>query len=827
MTLVVFFIFAQSNSLAQANPLTCSLLLDESVIQVEESTELAELEPLTNPPKEVMHFLNAVAESESKKDTTPKFIDPAEERELQKRWVGTKEAPLGVTNTFHENASLLDFQLLASDAGVVKSAAPGDFVSMRWNETWRGKNMSTNIGVNASAVVANAFEHQNGEPVKTLMPSQVKGVFIFLHGGGTKTTGHHVANTISNYLASYGIAVVSLDAPYHGYGPRPDSLSPTEYYEYLKDFRYQIASPDTPVFIGGHSMGGVHADNIMRMSDDPSLGFYEAFKGLIALSSPLDSAPGESLEAKAAASDLVTSNEELMSLVPEAERDLMITLLLAGKSSSLGGISAETFVTQQNWVQPEHNGSEWIPTLHVMGQYDALYIGREQIFDDYVTALDNTDVVLMGDRLDHNGHEVRISHMIFDHRKPVDAENNNPEIPETFAAVKDFIESQLGQTLGKSPIFQGSTHGLMVNVIREYYNNLAFRIFAKNFKLLIKESTPLISELGQRSGEIGKDLKALKTELAQKKKAGENTEELQVSISELEAEMAEIRGFQRLTHIPTDDPELETFARENVTQREEIDKKIQPLFNQRKDTEKQLRQAQEQRRKLEKALAGRAHSILYKEGDDENVEVVDQTLQQGLEESIASLNASIDKMVKILEKVNEENSALIKEEMENGTYRVRPPQELIEKYKDLDEAYGEYISIETQAKSLIESMIATGQFGEESQNVVLSLWGDAEALKSRNPTDSSLVATERALRQRFSELSVATSNLEFLRDQLTADYINRVAVDYYSARFTTFEEELNRPLQDLVGQTSHIEKLWRVWTEIWKSRPPESETSLY
>ena len=214
------------------------MLLDERpVVETPEAAvSEVEVEELTNPPKEIMHYLNAVAEAEAQKDTTPKFIDPAEERELQKLWVGTKEAPQSVVDTLHENASLLDFQLLASDAGVVKSAAPGDFVSMRWSETWRGKDMSTNIGANTSAIMVNAVNNTSGEPLKTLIPSEVKGVFIFLHGGGTKTTGHHVANTISNYLASYGIAVVSLDAPYHGYGPRPDSLSPQEYYEYLKDF---------------------------------------------------------------------------------------------------------------------------------------------------------------------------------------------------------------------------------------------------------------------------------------------------------------------------------------------------------------------------------------------------------------------------------------------------------------------------------------------------------------------------------------------------------------------------------------------------------------
>jgi len=39
--------------------------------------------------------------------------------------------------------------------------------------------------------------------------------------------------------------------------------------------------------------------------------------------------------------------------------------------------------------------------------------------------------------------------------------------------------------------------------------------------------------------------------------------------------------------------------------------------------------------------------------------------------------------------------------------------------------------------------------------------------------------------------------------------------------------ELDRPLKDLIGNTSTLEKLWKVWVEIWKERPPEQGTSLY
>ena len=59
------------------------------------------------------------------------------------------------------------------------------------------------------------------------------------------------------------------------------------------------------------------------------------------------------------------------------------------------------------------------------------------------------------------------------------------------------------------------------------------------------------------------------------------------------------------------------------------------------------------------------------------------------------------------------------------------------------------------------------------------------------------------------------------------DYIERVTPDLYRVRMANMIGELDRPLKDLIGNTSTLEKLWKVWVEIWKERPPEQGTSLY
>lgn len=875
LTLVVLFVFAQFTQFSQtsyASTLSCSQVLNNNInnnsISNKQDTGLQNTstssqnsyasEPLkvTNPPRDITYFIDQVTTAQAEKDTTPEYIDPAVERERQELWEGTRDVPLAIFQTFHENVSLLDFQLKNADPGVVKSAAPGDVVSLRWKDEMKTgvdgpvEDMSTNLAVSASALVSRALEHAKNNPsgklLSSLTPENAKAVFIFRHGGGTSTTGHHVAYAIANYLAAYGVAVVGMDSPYHGNGPSPEELNPKEYFKYLRDFRYKIAGADTPVFVGGHSMGGVDADIIMRMSDDPELGFHEAFAGVISLSTPVDSAPGQSLAAKEAAADLITSNEELMALVPEAERDLMIKLLLAGKVSPLGGMAAEMFVSAQNWVKPEHNGAEWLKALYVMGKYDELVIGREDIFDDHVTQLSNTEVLLMGERIDHHGNNVRVAHMIFDHRKPVDENNSNPEIPETFSAIKDFIQTQLGQPLERGAFIDGAEHGLLVNVIKEYYNNLAFRVFARDFKMLVKESTPLISELGQKSTDLGKEIKSLKNELKNKANDEEKSR-LQAQIADLEAQLAEIRGFQRLTHIPTEDPTLKAFAENNVNERDEIDKKIQKLFNARKKQEKDLKIVQEKRKKHEKSLAIAVAGILKQatevdEGDQTEVRqdsvqevgqshvvALDPAAARELEPFIDELKVSVEKIVAILTAVNAENSAIVRQEAENQTYRINPPPELIAKYFELQAAFKDYNDAEGRAKAHIEVMIAEAKFGEEAQQAALTLWGSAEALANRSPLDSSVIGLDRTLRSELSETNVEISALEFSKEQLVLDYINQVASDYYTGRFTTIDEELDHPLSDLVtpGSTSNLAKLWKVWSEIWKARPPESESSLY
>ena len=138
---------------------------------------------------------------------------------------------------------------------------------------------------------------------------------------------------------------------------------------------------------------------------------------------------------------------------------LNIDLLKGGKTSALSGVSTESFMALVNWTKPKNNGVDLIPTLYVMGSKDALYVGREAIFQEYVTELANTDVVIIGKRptfrsVRDNLEYEDVGHMIFDHYRPgseikAEGEKKITPMPETFNLMKEFIEAQTGQKLEK------------------------------------------------------------------------------------------------------------------------------------------------------------------------------------------------------------------------------------------------------------------------------------------------------------------------------------------------------------------------------------------
>ncbi len=780
-------------------------------------------------PKEINYFMNQILEGDSRA-LEPKFIDPAQERDLAEQWRGTRDIPQSVKSLLHGTAAVLDYQVLAADKGAVVKAAAGKFTSFRFNHEWRGKDMSTNVGLPIDALFLKGIEGKNPN---MLVPENAEAVFVFMHGGGTKTTGHQVAANITNYLAQFGVVVLAIDAPFHAYGPRINDLTPQEYYEYLRDFRQTYIPEGVPTFIGGHSMGGLHADNIMRMSDDKELGMDKAFKGLINLSGPMDSAPGGSPEEKAAASELISSNEELMLLVPEEERDLTVSLLLQGKSSALSGVSAETFMSGVNWVKPEHNGDDYIPTLVVMGERDALYVGQEEIFQEYLADLTNTETHLLGQRKHLKGHDIWISHMIFDHKRPDSGVKENTG--ETFLLVREFMETQLGKKFGNESEFvialngkQGekgaaaATKQSVAQFIQAYIGNLAFRKFIEQYTVVDREASPRVREINEEAqarlaalGPLRGRLKALdklkKSNKATDEELAEQAE-LSAAIDKEQAAVSALRSRVNLAYVP-DSGENVVFAEENIAARAELKKEINSNGGLKKKLLAELRKLEDQVVSLQARSEGMITEALERESHTSRELALAQT----------AVSKALDEMLDLQVEMNERNSEMVRENFAKGIFEVNPPADLIEIYKALDNAYAKYNEEVAAARAVIERLIDEGEFGPEFQKVYVKLHG-SKSLSGRN---SGMIDRMHELRESLIEVDVANSRLTSQNTELVGAYVERVVPELYKMVETTGQRELERPLEELLNDTSGLQKIWAAWSHIWKERPAEQATSLY
>jgi|GEM_PF-5352389 len=477
---------------------------EETGLPKNSSSDINSDEILNNPPLSIRYFISEAQKRFKGKELQPTFINPAEDKKLVPLWAGTTDVPQMIKDTLIDETShtgkhstaVLDYSLVTPDKGAVKSSKNGSFISLRWNEEWYGRNMSTNMGVYAPTLVKASVEKEHSY----IVSSDAKAVVMALHGGGTATTGHHVFIGLTNFLGPKGFAVVSLDAPKHGYGPQED-LSPREYLKYLIDLRYKLAPKETPVIIGGHSQGGMVADILMRLSTE--LGVGEAFAGAFSLSPPVDEAPGQDLKAKEAAEKKVMEDPEVLAKILESEVDLNVQLFLDGKVAPTAGISSSLFSSEVDWTMPEHKGADWIKTLYLMGSYDGLYLGREEIFDKYVTALENTDVYLMESGINRKGKLIQIGHMIFDHNMP-----GSETLPESFTRVGDFIGELIGEDLSKLPKnYTLGEHGLLTNMVTEFYSNLAYRVYLSDFKFFDVTSTPEIKIVNANTGRLRSESK--------------------------------------------------------------------------------------------------------------------------------------------------------------------------------------------------------------------------------------------------------------------------------------------------------------------------------
>lgn len=784
--------------------------------------------------KNTNHYLQQIEkDSVDHSKHQPKFIDREQEKKLSLFWSGTREVPKLIKKAITDMGSVLNFPLLNSDRGSVKTSNPAQFVSFRLKHTWRGKVMDTNVGVPAPSLMPRL----NGDSKWLVDASKnVKAVVMFDHGGGTTTTGHHITFAMANHFLKYGIVILGIDNPDHAYGSREEFKNYRELIEYKLDFRKQFISPEVPVFYAGHSWGAQLADIMMRLSDQPELKVHELIAGIMSFSPPLDSAPGKSLQEKWAADEAI-GKMDYFDLLPQYEKDLPGQLLEAGKNNMLAWQSLDRLAADTNWQKPEHNGAKYVPTLHVMGERDFLYLGSEKIYQEYVKDLQNVEVHMMGERLDVYGNRVPIGHLIFDHyvwidkktgqmvampesilnnlktsKKKMDdiafSDPNLEPVLETVYTLRKFVEGRL-QALGKlapdeklaeiDSKHDDGKYGTSTSVVIKYLTNLVFQKFAKEFKVRQKidsaKATQLKSEM-KGLDEQAKVLRRLKAPSA----------EQSLKLQGLESELKWRREIIGLKFIPQEGA-LKAYAEKNINARD--------------------------RYKAEHALVSKRLEVLKKELD---------SLKQKEKENQKLINAEIE-AYKLSEQGKEDKDIL---EMDHRLELVKQKMSQYAKLTQsmtLAEYEGKLELLETlkpQAVERAKEFYSLFQDYSAQKNKVLSLWGaKAESgilglmaqvhhFEMHNE-DSGLEKKLLATSGEIEQLEQLRRSLYAANDKLESEYIQKVVPDMYTEKLMSFDDILDvNSLDELLSLHGPVLKeLWEQWVGVWKEAPASDKTSLY
>ena len=325
----------------------------------------------------------------------PEFILPSVEQGKTALWKGVPlgQTPKLVKTSLPDHVRLIDHQLIEAALGSVKSADAARLVHARLVMPWKSHKFSdTNIGFPRRALFDNLFRPEGG---KYLTSQRAKAVIIDLHGGGTKTTGHHVAITKLDAFNPHEVDVISVELPGHGEGARSVFTS-LEFFQYLEAFRNKYIPKDVPVFISGHSLGGVYVNLFMIHSAREGSTFKESFAGLMALSPVADLNPGKTMSEKFLDGQVIEMDPQVVAKMALDDQLLHANLTANGKLGLYSMAAAGRVIAELDWAMPSHRGAEYLPTFMSIGRHDFLMVGNERQYKQYWGGLSNVTSYYFG-----------------------------------------------------------------------------------------------------------------------------------------------------------------------------------------------------------------------------------------------------------------------------------------------------------------------------------------------------------------------------------------------------------------------------------------------
>lgn len=694
----------------------------------------------------------------------PSFNDFQREIEASKTWEGVR-APRMIQELLPDGVRLIDHSLIsANEPGLVKDHGSGEFLSIRAS----AQGIGTNMGILRQSLVDNSKRSE-----KSLVRKDAKAVILFGHGGGTRTTGHHVVINLMNHFAPLGVDVISFDQPWHAEGPRVHFRDAREYYEWLRALiRRHLSPAGLPIIVAGHSMGGELADVYRRLYPGDTL-----VSGVISLSTVVDPTPGLSMEERikwSEAHDAEIHSDK--SPTPE-DKKLLEDLLKSGKTSITASFFEGVLNASNSWIVKEEDKERLLPALYVWGSKDWLYLGNEAVIEKYLKPLPKTEVAVFGRRYDFDlKMDVDIGHMIFDHYRP------GTQDIETFALIREFLQKYYGIEFSKGT--KGDPEDLIKKVVQAYANVLSFREFAKTVSVSRRVANPeKIKALNERIAAFGpEDRSPERKRLTELRKGFYLPEGLDGDLGrQWHAELNEVKQ-----------QELKLRKRRDSVLRVELES---------------LRRRQ---KALEKSLEAASHQI------------TNSPLNQlgKLEEQLfVSLKGKYDEINQLL------GDYWIRRE--RGEVNERPPEGLQKLMNEFEEIQRNYQHSKMKIQQRLQEDALSGAFGLEMRAMAVELWGEAKTHQGERASAGSLVWKMEKLQDEIDavedEMSQYQERYEFLQRSL----IDRYSDGVFSVETYSLADILERPYADWETYISFIQDAWSRWQVLWKERPAVGKASFY
>lgn len=767
------------------------------------------------------------------------------------------DPPKAFRDALPSDVWLIDHSLKGAPEGLVKTAT-GRMLHLGVDYEVNGKRVSTLVGVNSGVLI-----HNIQSDVKSFVRSDSEAVVLFIHGGGTKTTGHHVgANQLSTF-DNYGVDVVTMDLPWHQEGSRDSIVNHRQLLEHIRAFAKKFLKPSgKPLILAGHSMGGVVSDLYMRTFPNDDL-----FSAVIPLSTVADPMPGGSLEAK-----LNRLNElDLINLnnpnIPVGERNLSEKLARDGKISPTCGLLCQVGMEGVDWTPPKDQGASYLPALYIIGRGDALYQGNEEAFAKGVQALKNAKLVVYDKRVDfksETGEPTPIGHMIFDHHPPLQLSDKLPK-EERMKILRGGLSPTRLNELYKQGLIQpgagfsiddinsGETYVLMLKFISEvvgkpirartndernnalartnslelilmaFANNLAFRGWAEETHFIHYRATQTGQDLGKLISDKSRAIRELQKKIEAEKRSGNPTSLLESDVRKLSYELERVKQIGQFKgQLPEDESQKAQFLH---------------LWNEGEKLRTDLSQLRKQRNSLVSSLNEK--QVKAKSGYKTVISASDRIHSPAINKARQASERAFKKMMQIDLQVRMGVDAYLislrqSKEPNRDPFSNLPPQ-LQTLFIQFDQASESY---QQSMATLNRIIIASFKFPVTNLKI-----NEAVPLHDENGVELYQPSVEdiRKAAQAYWQLSLNTDetrNLDSIDRQiakLRVDIFNneRIRIKLLEPTFFTHNvytplELLSLPGRDLSPVTQNeltavLNTMWTEWKEVWGKRLDESD----